>query len=1257
MTSLYPSTTLVVVDSTVRDYQGLVDSISPDTEVLVLNPTENGIEQITEALANYQNLCSLHILSHGETGALRLGNTWLTSEALEQYTDQLRTWVKAIATNANILLYGCRVASSAAGQAFVRQFSQLTGAVVAASTTLTGSRALGGDWCLNFATGSVHAPLAFSADAIAAYPHVLADPRLLLTETFTGDDVVDPRWLFGVGDPENPGQVNPFLTARDEVNPSPGTDPSAGGGLPGNPGTAPYPPVDPDGQGALRLTNSTNNQATYVLYNNPIPSSAGLIIEFDFFSYGGSTPGADGISFFLADGSNPPQQAGAFGGSLGYANNNQPPAAGPGVDGGYVGIGFDEYGNYSNPTEGRQGGIGFTPDAIAIRGSQANNYAYLAGTTAGELAGSIDVPTATNREDARRRARIVLTPEGLLSVQVDFNGDDDYTDEGESPESLQNYNLVEANGALPEAFTFGFASGTGIFQNIHEVRTLDVSTFTAPPVVADVTNNVPSGTTINVTGLSATDPDGTVETFTIVSLPPVEQGTLFLGNPAAGGTAVTAGQVLTPDQITQLFFQPGPSFTGATFTYNATDNLGAEAATPATVTLALLSGDNQPPTAGNVNIAIADGVTTAVSTLPVADADGTVSSVTIVTLPSDEQGQLFVGDPLTGGRLVTAGETLTLTDANQLFFRPAGGFTGDTFTYFASDDDGAVSTVATVTFSGDGTGVNQPPIANNLNVPVNEGATTPLSTLPVSDADGTIASVTILTLPPNSQGTLFVGDPLTGGRPVAAGESLTLTDANQLFFRPANGFTGGSFTYQAIDDSGATSAVATVTFSQGGTATNQPPIASNSTANFNPDSVTRVPSPVATDPDGSIVSYTIVSLPPAEQGQLFIGDPTVGGRPVSVGDTLTPAEADQLFFQSGDDFSGGSFTFFATDNLGATSNTATLTLASSAGVDPVPPGGDDCVPGIRREGTSGANLLRGTPDQDTLIGGGGNDTLRGLDCDDTLSGGGGRDRIFGGDAGDTLNGNQGRDRIFGQNGNDTINGGLGNDRIFGGRGDDVIFARRGNDRIRGHGGNDTIVGERGRDTINGGANNDFIQGRQGNDRIFGKNGNDLIFGNLGRDRLLGGQKNDTIYGGRGNDRLKGQSGEDVLLGQRGNDRLLGGSQADRLIGGGNRDTLIGGGGADTLTGGPGPDRFVFRNITHGGDIITAFQTERDRLDFSKIFDAPEYGSSRTFAYIQRIQSGADTLIRIDSNGEGNFIDYLTMLNVTAGDLSANNFIV
>ena len=35
------------------------------------------------------------------------------------------------------------------------------------------------------------------------------------------------------------------------------------------------------------------------------------------------------------------------------------------MNGGYLGVAVDEFGNFSNGTEGRSGGIGFTPDAFA----------------------------------------------------------------------------------------------------------------------------------------------------------------------------------------------------------------------------------------------------------------------------------------------------------------------------------------------------------------------------------------------------------------------------------------------------------------------------------------------------------------------------------------------------------------------------------------------------------------------------------------------------------------------------------------------------------------------------------------------------------------------------------------------------------------------------------------------------------------------------------------------------------------------------
>ncbi|TAF13145.1 MAG: hypothetical protein EAZ73_30680 [Oscillatoriales cyanobacterium] len=170
--------------------------------------------------------------------------------------------------------------------------------------------------------------------------------------------------------------------------------------------------------------------------------------------------------------------------------------------------------------------------------------------------------------------------------------------------------------------------------------------------------------------MGGTDPDGTVASYKIDTLPPVAQGVLFLGDPANGGVAVTPGQVLTPAQISQLFFQSTGAFTGANFTYSATS--------------VLLPGVNQPPVANNANVAVAPGGTIPLTGLGGTDPDGTVASYKIDTLPPAAQGVLFLGNPANGGVAVTPGQVLTPAQISQLFFQSTGAFTGANFTYSAT---------------------------------------------------------------------------------------------------------------------------------------------------------------------------------------------------------------------------------------------------------------------------------------------------------------------------------------------------------------------------------------------------------------------------------------------------------------------------------------------------------------------------------------------------------------------------------------------
>jgi len=272
-----------------------------------------------------------------------------------------------------------------------------------------------------------------------------------------------PNWKYGTRDPNNANLEPPCLTAAN-VQSSP---PTSGMGFVPGCRTGATGLTDAQG-GALRLTSSRNDQASFIFYNQAIPAGQGLQIIFDFYAYGGREfegRRGDGISFFLVDGAANPNTAGAFGGSLGYAQKTGI----NGIEGGYVGIGLDEFGNYSNPGEGRQGGPGIRIDAVALRGrgNGTSGYAYLGGT--GTLPGSIDSLTPNaNRAASKRTARIILTPDNKISVEINFGSG--------FQQVIAPFDLA-AQGSLPSAgFKFGFASSTGAATNIHEIRNLLITT-------------------------------------------------------------------------------------------------------------------------------------------------------------------------------------------------------------------------------------------------------------------------------------------------------------------------------------------------------------------------------------------------------------------------------------------------------------------------------------------------------------------------------------------------------------------------------------------------------------------------------------------------------------------------------------------------------------------------------------------------------------------------------------------------------------
>ena len=134
-----------------------------ELEVFVLDAARDGVEQIGEILARHHSLAAVHVLSHGTAQRLQLGSTWLDAQTINDYSNAIRGWQSAFASDADLLLYGCDLASGEAGRSLVDTLGRWTGTDVAASTDLTGYALFGGDWDLEYRTGRIETAVAADA--------------------------------------------------------------------------------------------------------------------------------------------------------------------------------------------------------------------------------------------------------------------------------------------------------------------------------------------------------------------------------------------------------------------------------------------------------------------------------------------------------------------------------------------------------------------------------------------------------------------------------------------------------------------------------------------------------------------------------------------------------------------------------------------------------------------------------------------------------------------------------------------------------------------------------------------------------------------------------------------------------------------------------------------------------------------------------------------------------------------------------------
>ena len=199
---------LILVDERVEGWESLIAGTNPDIPVLLLPRTGDGLAALATALSGFQQLQTLHLVSHGRDGSLLLGGALVDSAALARGHAQLAAISSHLASGADVLLYGCRVAADETGRNFITLLADALQADVAASNDTTGAAALGGDWDLEFSVGQVEFKLPFTPAGLQAGQRLMSYSSSSPTSGSTTSSTVTSGSNILVGaDPELPNNL------------------------------------------------------------------------------------------------------------------------------------------------------------------------------------------------------------------------------------------------------------------------------------------------------------------------------------------------------------------------------------------------------------------------------------------------------------------------------------------------------------------------------------------------------------------------------------------------------------------------------------------------------------------------------------------------------------------------------------------------------------------------------------------------------------------------------------------------------------------------------------------------------------------------------------------------------------------------------------------------------------------------------------------------------------------------------------------
>ncbi|MFJ9457687.1 hypothetical protein ACIRST_21710 [Kitasatospora sp. NPDC101447] len=234
----------------------------------------------------------------------------------------------------------------------------------------------------------------------------------------------------------------------------------------------------------LELTSDEGQQMGAAVLEESFRSTADVVIDFDFMTGTLSATGAAGNGFccYLFDAS-AKTTPGAHGPALGYSFLHRGGTKEPGVSKGYVGIGFDNSGDFATEQAGEGAMQDPQPGLVGVRGpgDLHEGFPWLIGT---------QVPGGFHGgwQDGLR-ARIALIA-GQLTVTLFGNA---------HPKGVVVIDRVGLATELPTSFKLGFSAGTGTARAVHRIRNLRVSLPVEVPLLLSGPETSAWGDTVHYT--------------------------------------------------------------------------------------------------------------------------------------------------------------------------------------------------------------------------------------------------------------------------------------------------------------------------------------------------------------------------------------------------------------------------------------------------------------------------------------------------------------------------------------------------------------------------------------------------------------------------------------------------------------------------------------------------------------------------------------------------------------------------------------